>query len=89
MTSELIRIGKDPDRKVDALVALIAVDPKTGLEGIMSAGDAPDRQLPLVFTAGNPIFGHAVELARQAGRDYRMTVEVRRYECVSREQITP
>lgn len=82
-----IRVRSEPDRKVDTLVAFIAINPKTQLEGIMTFGDAPDRQIPLVFTAGNPVFDAAMELARIAVQEHGYPIEVRRYECVSRESV--
>jgi hypothetical protein len=85
----LVRTGGEPDRKVDALVAFIAIDPKTEKEGIMSVGDNPAYQFPLVFTAGSPGVDYAVKLARQAIQISGYRIEMRRFECVNRENIMP
>ena len=85
---ELVRVGGDPDRLVDALVAFIVIDPETKMEGIIAAGNSPERQLPLVFTAGSPAFDAGMMIARRIASEHGATIEVRRYECVSRESVT-
>lgn len=77
-----------PDRKVDALVAYIAVDPETGLEGIMAA-QIPDTGIfaPLVMTAGAKAFEKARGFAISSAKEYGMKLKIKRFEQVSEEWV--
>lgn len=76
-----------PDRKVNRIVACIAVDPKTGLEGIMAVGSREGDSFPLVFTEGNPIVDDLKELAIAEAKRQGLGMKLRTFEQVSEETL--